>query len=60
MGNVLRMVIRNRITLVVCIFVSKKQSQGYIFGKYILHVYEPCCEKTGPQGFRPGPTQTSL
>ena len=22
--------------------------------------YEPCCEKTGLQGFRPGPTQTGL
>ena len=21
---------------------------------------EPCCEKTGLQGFRPGPTQTGL
>ena len=23
-------------------------------------VYEPRCEKTGPRGFRPGPTQTGL
>ena len=22
--------------------------------------YEPRCEKSGPQGFRPGPTQTRL
>ena len=22
--------------------------------------YEPCCEKTGLRGFRPGPTQTGL
>ena len=25
-----------------------------------LHKYEPRCEKTGLQGFRPGPTQTGL
>ena len=23
-------------------------------------VFEPCCEKTGLWGFRPGPTQTGL
>ena len=25
-----------------------------------LDIYEPCCEKTGLQGFRLGPTQTGL
>ena len=26
----------------------------------LIYMYEPCCEKTGLRGFRPGQTQTGL
>ena len=52
-------------SLINCILLS---SECYFFnstfvsiksGVHVLY-YEPCCEKTGLRGFRPGPTQTGL
>ena len=47
--------------LQLCSDASPRLNAAYVFGTYYTQsVSEPCCEKTGLRGFRPGPTQTGL
>ena len=42
---------------------AKKMKSAVVGGEWCyvkISEYEPCCEKTGHQGFQPGPTQTGL
>ena len=40
--------------------VSVVRHLSSIVCRIVEEIYEPCCEKTGLRGFRPGPTQTGL